>query len=81
MATPPIPNPTPAPVPAPTKLQSILQIIQLALTVLSSIPVIGGDVKLASTVLGILTNGLNLYNQEAGQPLDLSKIPLETPVP
>lgn len=76
----PIPNPTPAPVAAPSKLASILSIIQLALTLLQTIPVIGGDVALAKSLLGILTNGLNLYNQEAGQPLDLTKIPLETPV-
>jgi hypothetical protein len=80
MATPPVPNPTPKPVAAPTKLQSILGIIQIALTVLQTIPVIGGDAALASSLLGILTNALNLYQQTAGTPLDLTKIPLEAPV-
>jgi hypothetical protein len=84
MATPPLPptpNPTPAPVTAPSKLTSILSIIQLALTVLQTIPVIGGDAALANSLLGILTNALNLYQAEAGVPLDLTKIPLESLVP
>lgn len=67
--------------PAPTKLQSILAIIQLALSGLSSLPVVGGAASLANVFVGLLTHGLNLYQQETGAPLDLTKIPVETLVP
>jgi hypothetical protein len=71
---------TPAPVTPPTKLQTILQIIQFALTGLSAIPVIGPDAVLASAFLAIFQNAQALYQAESGQPFDVTKIPLESKV-
>lgn len=62
-------------------VSSILQIIQVALGALSVIPVVGPEAALALPFLRILQAGLDAYNQATGSPLDLSKIPLETPVP
>lgn len=61
-------------------LTNILNIIQLALSGLSKIPVVGGDAALAGVFIGILQYGLNAYHSAAGQPLDVTKLPLETPV-
>jgi hypothetical protein len=75
---PPTPTPSPAP---PSKLQNILSIINLALQGLSTIPVLSLPIALEQTFQKILTNALAAYQQETGQPIDLSKIPQETPVP
>lgn len=74
------PNPTPA---NPSKLQTILSIINAALQGLTLIPGLGTGVAAAVAIeqalQGILSNALAAYQAEAGQPIDLSKIPLETP--
>lgn len=67
--------------PTPSKLSTILEIIQLALAGLQAVPVTSVAAGLASTFLGIFQNATNLYQQETGQPFDVTKIPLETPVP
>jgi hypothetical protein len=67
--------------PAPSKLQGILQIIQLALAGLQAVPVTSLAAGLASTFLGIFQSATTLYQQETGQPFDVTKIPLEQPVP
>ena len=59
----------------------ILTIIQAALAGLSNISSIGGDVKLAGAFVSILQGGLQAYELQAGQPLDLTKIPLESLIP
>ena len=64
----------------PSKLSLILAIIQAALAGLTAVPVIGPEAALANAFLAILRNGLAAYQAETGQPLDLTKIPLETPV-
>jgi hypothetical protein len=76
MSTQPIPSPAP-----PSKLQNILSIINLALQGLSAVPVLALPIALEQTFQGILTKALAAYQQETGQPIDLAKIPLETPVP
>lgn len=60
--------------------QSILLIIQAALGALAVIPVVGPEAALAIPFIQILQTALAAYAQAAGKPLDLSKIPLETPV-
>jgi hypothetical protein len=85
MSTVPI---VPSPPPAASKLQSILNIINIALqgiTSAGSFTPIGGaiaaGVKLEQLFQGMLANALAVYQAETGQPIDLSKIPIETPVP
>ena len=67
--------------PTPTsKLQTILAIINAALQGLTLVPGIGGAAQLGLTFESILKNALAAYQAEAGQPIDLTKIPIETPV-
>lgn len=63
-----------------TSLGSILNLIQIALNGLSVIPAVGGDAALTGALIGLLQAGLNAYHQANGAPLDLTKLPLETPV-
>lgn len=63
------------------KEQLILTIIQAALVGLSASPVTAPAAAIASPFFAILMNGLQLYQAETGKPIDLTKIPLETPVP
>lgn len=72
---------TPTPTPAPSKVQSILTIIDAALQGLSLLPVVGAPAGLADVFLNILRGGLDAYQAETGQPLDLTKIPMEALVP
>jgi hypothetical protein len=74
---------TPTPTPAPSKVDRLLSILQLVLgagsTILGATPV-GGAISLADVALGIIGHAKALYEQETGQPLDLSKIPTEANV-
>jgi hypothetical protein len=70
----------PTPVPQ-SKLNSILSLINIALQGLSLLPIVGGPASLADLFLNILQHGLTLYQQESGQPLDLTKIPQEALLP
>lgn len=73
-----LPTPSPAP---PSKLQNILAIINLVLGALSAVPVLGVPIAIEQAFQKILTNALQAYQQEAGLPIDLSKIPLEEQLP
>jgi hypothetical protein len=66
---------------APSKLDSILQIIQIALNLLKNVPVVGTGAGLVGAFLTIYQNAVALYEAESGQPFDITKIPLEQPVP
>lgn len=72
--------PTPA-TPSTSKLQTILTIIQLALVGLKSVPITAGPAALAGAFLSIFQNATTLYEAESGQPFDVTKIPIEQPVP
>ena len=63
-----------------SKTQLILLIIQTALAGLAAVP--GGQVASVAGLafVQILQSGVQAYQLETGQPLDLTKIPLETPV-
>jgi hypothetical protein len=63
-----------------SKTQLILLIIQTALAGLAAVP--GGAVLSAEGMafVKILQAGVSAYQAETGQPLDLTKIPLETPI-
>jgi len=50
------------------------------LLALTAIPAIGADAALAGVFIGILQSALNAYHSAAGVPLDVTKLPLETPV-
>lgn len=83
---PPVPPTTPvASTTSTDKLQSILNIITIALQGLtiagSFTPVAGAinaGVKLEQLFQQMLTNALQMYQSEVGQPIDLGKIPLES---
>lgn len=77
MATPPIPSPSPAG----SRLSSILAIINLVLGALSAIPALGLPIAIEQAFQKILTNALAAYQAETGQPIDLSKLPIEDLVP
>lgn len=69
------------PQPPQSKLQGILNLINLALRGLALVPgPVGAVDAVALAFYGILQNALTLYQQETGQPFDATKIPLETPV-
>jgi hypothetical protein len=66
---------------SPSKIQNILGIINLAIKGLSLAPgPVGAIGGIASIFSQMLQNGLLLYQQETGQPFDITKIPLETPI-
>ena len=59
----------------------ILTIIQAALAGLASLKgKIGIDANIAVAFTTIIQNGMAAYEAAAGQPLDLTKLPLEPPV-
>jgi hypothetical protein len=61
-------------------LTSIVNIIQLALTALANLPVVGPDAALADVFVGILQKAMAGYQTASGAPLNLANLPLETPV-
>jgi hypothetical protein len=63
-----------------SKVATILQLIQLALTGLAGLPVVGPFAGLGEVFLGIYQNAAQLYEAETGQPFDVTKIPIEPPV-
>jgi len=64
-------------------LQRLLTILDIALSTVGGIigGPIGGGMKLADAALKIAEHANAVYQAETGQPIDLSKIPAETPVP
>jgi hypothetical protein len=63
-----------------SELQLILSIIQAALSGITIIPGEGIPAEISAAFVGILQKALLLYQARTGQPLDLTQIPLETPV-
>lgn len=68
-------------VPQPSKLQTILSIIDIALGVLSKVPVVGPEAAVGLAFLQIFQNASLLYQQETGQPFSVANILPETPAP
>jgi len=66
-----------------SKVDTILGIITFALQGLALIPGLPGGiavgVAIEQTLQGILSKALAAYHAEVGAPLDLAKIPLQTP--
>jgi len=62
-------------------VNEILGILSIALNALTVIPAIGTDAALAGVFISIIQRAMNAYHGAAGAPLDLTKLPLETPVP
>ena len=71
---------SPNPVTAPSKVQTILAIVNAALQGLSLVPGLQAPIAIEQTFQKILTNALAAYQAETGQPIDLTKIPLEAKV-
>ena len=76
MSTPAVP-----PIQGVSKESLILMILTSALQGLAMVPVIGPEAVAASYFIKIVQAGVQMYQQESGQPIDLTKIPLETLVP
>jgi hypothetical protein len=72
-------QPTPSPAP-PTKAQNIEAILIAALQALTLLPGIGATAGVVALLANIFVKAQAAYQQETGQPYDLSKVPLETPV-
>lgn len=72
---------TPPVVPSSSKVQTIEAIILAALQGLQLVPGIGASAAIIGIFASILTNAQAAYQAEVGMPVDLSKIPLETPAP
>ena len=67
--------------PSISKVTLILAILQAALAGVAVIPG-GAAASLAGEAfLSIIQNAMLVYQQEVGQPLDITKLPLETQVP
>jgi hypothetical protein len=64
-----------------SKTSLILLILNAALTGLAAVPVTAVPAAIAESFVQIVMAGLQAYQQETGQPIDLTKIPLETPAP
>jgi hypothetical protein len=65
-----------------SKTSLILTILNAALTGLSAVnPAIGGAALAVEQFVKIIGAGVQAYHLETGQPIDLLKIPLETPAP
>lgn len=62
------------------KTDTILALIQVILKSIQTIPVIGTDAAVIAAFVTILQNALVAFEAANGAPLDVSKIPLETPV-
>ena len=74
-------QPVPVVTGASSTLSNIEAIILAALAGLKLVPGgVGVTAGLISTFAGILVNAQQVYQQSAGVPYDLSKVPLETPV-
>jgi hypothetical protein len=59
---------------------TFLQILQIAMIALSVIPATAPEALAAEALIGIIQKAMAGYQAASGQPLDLTKIPLETPV-
>jgi hypothetical protein len=62
-------------------ISNILMILQIALGALSTIPGVGTDIAIAGAFVKIIQNAMTAYHAAAGQPLDLTKLPMESLVP
>ena len=72
---------TPVPQPQLSKTSLILLILQSALTGLAAVPVTAPAAIAVEAFVKIIQAATQAYQQETGQPIDLTKIPLETPAP
>lgn len=62
-------------------LAEVTTILQDALNVLDVIPVTAPFAGLASVILGVITAAVSRIKTQSGLPIDLSKIPVEAPLP
>jgi hypothetical protein len=69
---------TPA-VPAPSPVSWILLVLNAALAGLAIVE--PGDAALVKAFTTIIQSAMAAYQQNTGKPIDLTQIPIETPVP
>lgn len=73
--------PVTPPLPTISKASLILTILTVSLQGLSAIPVIGPEASAAAYFIKIIQAATQAFHQETGQPIDLTKLPLEDLVP
>jgi len=59
---------------------NILAILQIALAALAAVPGVGADAAVVAAFVKIIQNAMLAYESATGVPLDLTKVPIETPV-
>lgn len=62
-------------------LQEVVTVLEDSLNVLDVIPATAPFAGLATILLGIITAAITRVKTETGKPIDLSKIPIEAPLP
>lgn len=60
--------------------QLFLEILQISLAALAVIPATAPEAALGGVLVTIIQKAMAGYQTAAGMPLDLSKLPIETPV-
>ncbi len=68
------------PVPVSSTLSTWLAVLSASLNALGSIPGIGADAAIAGAFISIITAAVNAIHGITGQPIDMTKIPIEPPV-
>lgn len=66
---------------SPVSVSTLLEILTIALAGLSAVPATAEGAAIASVFVKLITTTMQAYQQATGQPLDLTKIPFEQPVP
>lgn len=76
----------PAPAPVTVSLQGgalsdVLAILSAALSVLAAIPATAAGAALAEVLISVITAAVQRIESQTGKPIDLTQIPVETPLP
>lgn len=59
---------------------NILSILQIALAALAAVPGVGADAAVVNALVQIIQKAMLAYEAATGAPLDLTKVPIESPV-
>jgi hypothetical protein len=62
-------------------LNEVMTILQEGLSVLAAVPATAVPASLANVILSIVTAAVQRIESQTGKPIDLTQIPVETPLP